>query len=116
MAYELQNFKSGEILTATALNKLDEQVRQNSSNLEELLSKEYATVEQLNAKQDLGNYVTSESLTEALNSKQDSGNYVTLDEYQTKISELEARIASLEERLSASQPSEEEGTEDEGVE
>ena len=97
MAYELQNFKSGEILTATALNKLDEQVRQNSSNLEELLSKECATVEQLNAKQDLGNYIT-------------------LDEYQTKISELEARIASLEERLSASQPSEEEGTEDEGVE
>lgn len=55
MAYELQNFKAGQILTAEALNKIETQIKSNENALAN--------------KQDSGDYITRteyESLVERI--------------------------------------------------
>lgn len=55
MAYELQNFKAGQILTAEALNKIETQIKSNEDALAN--------------KQDSGDYITRteyESLVERI--------------------------------------------------
>lgn len=46
MAYELHNFEAGQVLTAEALNKMENQIKSNEDNLAN--------------KQDSGDYVTKE--------------------------------------------------------
>lgn len=46
MAYELQNFEAGQVLTAEALNKIEAQIKANETAIAE--------------KQDAGEYVTKE--------------------------------------------------------
>ena len=76
MAYELHNFEAGQVLTAEALNKMENQIKSNEDSLAN--------------KQDSGDYVTSEALAEALSAKQDSGDYVTKEEYNALVARVEA--------------------------
>lgn len=83
MAYELRNFEAGQVLTAEALNIMDNQIKSNE--------------ESLSGKQDSGDYVTQDELTTALEGKQDSGDYVTQTALEEALALLEERIAALEE-------------------
>lgn len=95
MAYELHNFEAGQVLTAEALNKMENQIKSNEDSLANKQdSGDYVTsealTEALSSKQDAGAYITQELLTEQLSAKQDSGDYVTKEEYNALVARVEA--------------------------
>lgn len=105
MTYNKQNFEAKQILTATALNMMDDQIFANAESLTELLAKDYATVEQLATKQDVGSYVTVDDLSQALEGKQDVGDYLTQDDLPESLADrlatLESQLAALTKRVAA---------------
>lgn len=91
MEYIKQNFEAGTILTATALNAMDDQIIANA-NAVDTLNANVTELQNVNTLE-LAKTYTDEKISEQLTS------YLLIETYEAKIAELEAKLTAAEAKL-----------------